>query len=117
MKREPLLSDEQIVQVGLGVFDRASVKKSRPLQHLYNAKYCGAAQVRDHYEAARAKDAELIQRLVDAIMDNASYRLLTEGEEGDTVSDFMNVKLTAGEAGPVCPGLRLAIVTRRVFNS
>jgi hypothetical protein len=25
-----------------------------------------------------------------------------------------NVKLTAGEAGPVCPGLRLACVTRRV---
>lgn len=73
MKREPLLSDEQIVQVGLGVFDRASVKKSRPLQHLYNAKYCGAAQVRDHYEAARAKDAELIQRLVNALEYVASY--------------------------------------------
>jgi hypothetical protein len=26
-----------------------------------------------------------------------------------------NVKLTAGEAGPVRPGLRLAIVTRRVL--
>jgi len=28
-----------------------------------------------------------------------------------------NVKLTAGEAGPVRPGLRLACVTRRVLNS
>ena len=28
-----------------------------------------------------------------------------------------NVKLTAGEAGPVRRGLRLAIVTRRVFLS
>jgi uncharacterized membrane protein len=27
-----------------------------------------------------------------------------------------NVKLTAGEAGPVCPGLRLACVTRRVLT-
>ncbi len=27
-----------------------------------------------------------------------------------------NVKLTAGEAGPVRPGLRLAIVTRRVLT-
>ena len=28
-----------------------------------------------------------------------------------------NVELTAGEAGPVRPGLRLAWVTRRVFLS
>ena len=86
MKREPLLSDEQIVQVGLGVFDRASVKKSRPLQHLYNAKYCGAAQVRDHYEAARAKDAELIQRLVDVLDWYVKEDDVMEGGEWDEMN-------------------------------
>lgn len=29
----------------------------------------GAKELRDHYEAARAKDAELIQQLVDALWD------------------------------------------------
>lgn len=67
MKREPLLSDEAIVQIGCGILHRDDVKKSRNLQHLFNAKYLGALQVRNYYEAARAKDAELIQRLVDAL--------------------------------------------------
>ena len=47
-KREPLLSDERILDPELTI----------PL---------GAKMVRDIYEAARAKDAELIQRLVDGL--------------------------------------------------
>ena len=39
------------------------------------------------------KDRELIQMAVDAIIDNAKHRLLTEGEEGDTVNDFLNMTL------------------------
>jgi hypothetical protein len=66
----------------------------------------GLEHVRDIYEAARAKDAELIQRLVDAIMDNARYRLLTEGEEGDTVSDFMNMTLNEALAAADAHGFK-----------
>jgi hypothetical protein len=47
-KREPLLSDEGVVRL-----DDIHGKKMSPFE------------VRDHYEAARAKDAELIQMLVD----------------------------------------------------
>lgn len=36
-----------------------------------------------------------LQLAVDAIMDNARYRLLTEGEGGDTVTDFLNMTLNA----------------------
>ena len=55
---------------------------------------------------ACAKKDELIQRLVDAIMDNARYRLLTEGEEGDTVSDFMNMTLTEALAAAEAEGFK-----------
>jgi hypothetical protein len=50
-KREPLLSDEELMEL-------TYVKEDgrRPSE-----------QVRDFYEAARAKDAELIQRLVDEV--------------------------------------------------
>ena len=50
-KQEPLLSDEELMEL-------TYVKEDgrRPSE-----------QVRDFYEAARAKDAELIQRLVDAV--------------------------------------------------
>jgi hypothetical protein len=50
-KREPLLSDEEMMEL-------TYVKEDgrRPSE-----------QVRDFYEAARAKDAELIQQLVDAL--------------------------------------------------
>jgi hypothetical protein len=50
-KREPLLSDEDINDPKLVI----------PL---------GAKMIRDIYEADRAKDAELIQRLVDALHDS-----------------------------------------------
>jgi hypothetical protein len=56
-KREPLLSDEELMEL-------TYVKEDgrRPSE-----------QVRDFYEAARAKDAELIQRLVDALEWVAAY--------------------------------------------
>ena len=40
----------------------------------------------------------IIQELVDAIMDNARHRLLAEGEEGDTVNDFLNMTLNTALA-------------------
>ena len=58
----------------------------------------GAKMIRDIYEADRQKTLEVVQALVDAIVDNAKYRLLTEGEEGDTLSDFMNLTLNAAIA-------------------
>jgi hypothetical protein len=62
-KREPLLSDEFMENHadkwnegvrGITIKDRACL-------------LIGADWAREHYEAARAKDAELIQQLVDAV--------------------------------------------------
>ena len=62
-KREPLLSDEFMENHadkwnegvrGITIKDRACL-------------LIGADWAREHYEAARAKDAELIQQLVDAL--------------------------------------------------
>lgn len=54
-ERKPLVSDEQIEAVAIDKHDGS-----------LSDWLVGAAHVRDLYEAARAKDAELIQRLVDA---------------------------------------------------
>ena len=54
-----------------------------------------AYAVRRIYEADRAKTREVVQELVNAIVGNAEYRLLTEGEEGDTLNDFMNLTFNA----------------------
>ena len=53
-KREPLLSDDGIT------------KMVPPEADFYDCELIGN-QVREVYEAARAKDAELIQRLVDGL--------------------------------------------------
>lgn len=61
-KREPLLSDEQIIEeqeAWDGSIDGGELAKKH---QTYTARW-----VRDTYEAARAKDAELIQQLVDAL--------------------------------------------------
>jgi hypothetical protein len=53
-KREPLLSDDEITKV------------VPPEADFYDCELT-AIRVREVYEAARAKDAELIQRLVDEL--------------------------------------------------
>jgi 2-polyprenyl-6-methoxyphenol hydroxylase-like FAD-dependent oxidoreductase len=58
--RPPLLSDEDLQDEDRGVFGMER------------------EEVRDFYEAARAKDAELIQKLVDAMAYRMSHRF---GEE------------------------------------
>lgn len=55
-KREPLLGDEQISDLAFKNEGRAAA-----------TRYAMGAEVRDFYEAARAKDAELIQMLVNAL--------------------------------------------------
>lgn len=71
-KREPLLSDEDILSPYLII----------PL---------GAKTVRDFYEAARAKDAELIQHLVDAI-----HRVDMEGPCFPFMIDALQAAAAAG---------------------
>jgi hypothetical protein len=58
-KREPLLSDDELREMR----DNTSTISTYPVY----AWLDGAMDIRDHYEAARAKDAELIQMLVDEV--------------------------------------------------
>ena len=73
-KREPLLSDKDINDPKLVI----------PL---------GAKMIRDIYEAARAKDAELIQQLVDAL---ANLRHIYEFREPLTGMDELEAAAAAG---------------------
>ena len=66
-ERPPLLSDEDVKRIALGYFTPEYVQKSRVAQDLYNASYVAIHKALEICEAARAKDAELIQRLVDAL--------------------------------------------------
>ena len=73
-KREPLLSDKDINDPKLVI----------PL---------GAKMIRDIYETARAKDAELIQQLVDAL---ANLRHIYEFREPLTGMDELEAAAAAG---------------------
>jgi hypothetical protein len=67
-EREPLLSDEQME--GMLLTDEVCIKVQDARMLSIKTGYglaLGASLVRDFYEAARAKDAELIQQLVDAL--------------------------------------------------
>ena len=67
-EREPLLSDEQMQEMLLT--DEVCIKVQDAGMRSVKTGYglaLGASLVRDFYETARAKDAELIQKLVDAI--------------------------------------------------
>jgi len=70
-KREPLLSDRNL-------WDRS------------------AEIVRDFYEAARAKDAELIQRLVDALENLREIHQESAGREALTGMDELAAAAAAG---------------------
>lgn len=65
--RPPLLSDDEMQGVALGYYTKEHVKKYHSAKEMYNASYVAVHKIRDFYEAARAKDAELIQRLVDGL--------------------------------------------------
>ena len=71
--RPPLLSDDEMQGVALGYYTKEHVKKYHSAKEMYNASYVAVHKIRDIYEAARAKDAELIQMLVDCI--RHSYHL------------------------------------------
>ena len=79
-KREPLLSDDALVEL-------TYVKEDgrRPSE-----------QVRDFYEAARAKDAELIQMLVDALRNLRDIHEFRVGREPLTGTDELAAAAAAG---------------------
>ena len=79
-KREPLLSDEELMEL-------TYVKEDgrRPSE-----------QVRDFYEAARAKDAELIQQLVDALANLRDIHQFRVGREPLTGMDELAAAAAAG---------------------
>jgi hypothetical protein len=79
-KREPLLSDEELMEL-------TYVKEDgrRPSE-----------QVRDFYEAARAKDAELIQQLVDALANLRDIHQFRVGREPLTGMDELEAAAAAG---------------------
>jgi len=79
-KREPLLSDEELMEL-------TYVKEDgrRPSE-----------QVRDFYEAARAKDAELIQQLVDALANLRDIHEERAGREPLTGMDELEAAEAAG---------------------
>ena len=76
-KREPLLSDEDINDPKLVI----------PL---------GAKMIRDIYEADRAKDAELIQQLVDALENLREIHQEWAGREALTGMDELAAAAAAG---------------------
>jgi hypothetical protein len=79
-KREPLLSDEELMEL-------TYVKEDgrRPSE-----------QVRDFYEAARAKDAELIQQMVDALENLREIYQEWAGREALTGMDELAAAEAAG---------------------
>jgi hypothetical protein len=67
-KREPLFSDDNINEQA-----QLAIAKCQPDANPMFIYVLAAMDTRDEYEAARAKDAELIQNLVDALDANAGY--------------------------------------------
>ena len=80
--REPLLSDSVIATGG----------------DMDHPRGLSPYQVRDHYEAARAKDAELIQRFVDHNAKWAGYGCLEADREwDDIITDCFKAGFTTTE--------------------
>jgi hypothetical protein len=86
-KRNPLLSDDAISEAFLyGPFVPDAL-------HGYRS---GANYARDIYEAARAKDAELIQQLVDALANLRDIHEFRVGREPLTGMDELEAAAAAG---------------------
>ena len=66
-KEEPLITDDQLVEMTLknSMITREQVQRNEDLQPMYNARYLGGYDVRAIYEAQRTKDRALIQTLMD----------------------------------------------------
>ena len=89
--RPPLLSDEDVQRIALGYFTPEYVQKSRVAQDLYNASYVAIHKALEICETARAKDAELIQRLVDGLQ-----QIADEGHWTPDMHELLNVATAAG---------------------
>ena len=88
-KREPLLSNEQIAtKCNFMCYPHESIA----------VRLC--TSLMDMYEAARAKDAELIQLLVDAVgmIDKYAKRDTMNSEEEDVIVAKWTTALAAAEA-------------------
>ncbi len=88
---DPLLSDELIEQFNEDQHEQCAFdwKMSEDASfHFTNGHLAGMREIIPHYEASRAKDAELIQRLVDA---------------GDVMKQWLGLTLQMdGESCPDC---------------
>ena len=69
-KREPLLSDEQMRDM-----------VTCGLEYVDEIRMVGAVRVNSWHEAARDKDAELIQALVDALYGATDLEMQTKAQE------------------------------------
>ena len=84
-KREPLLSDEQMRDmVACGV------------EYVDEIRMVGAVRVNSWHESARAKDAELIQQLVDALRNLRDIHEFRVGREPLTGTDELAAAAAAG---------------------
>lgn len=94
-KREPLLSDEGYRQIINDLADGCGVDTRTPEgSRAYTTMSETARAVREVYEAARAKDAELIQLLVDALYKAPGVSMLHEGVCNDQSCGCDQVKDT-----------------------
>ena len=91
--REPLLSDEDVQHIALGYYTKEQVRKYHSAKELYNASYVAIHKARDIYEAARAKDAELIQMAVDLASNTKKWQ---DGYGCDAEDQFLSAAAAAG---------------------
>jgi hypothetical protein len=86
-KREPLLSDQSI---------RETFMYGSLILDAEHGFMSGANYARHEYEDARAKDAELIQRLVDALNVACNYAVCYEDAEFVKGADALSAAEAAG---------------------
>lgn len=63
----PLVSDERLRKIAMGLSDEHGIRTNRKLQHLYNAGYVAANDMRRIYEQDRQRTREVVQALVNCI--------------------------------------------------
>lgn len=94
--KTPFVSDEQIRSVPMHDIDTGELVALEEMSP-YRVRDLYEAELQALRDRVEPRD-RIIQELVDAIMDNARHRLLAEGEEGDTVNDFLNMTLNTALA-------------------
>lgn len=93
-RREPLLGDELIEAFNEDQHEQCAFdwKMSEDASfHFTNGHLAGMREIIPHYEAARAKDAELIQRLVDGLQ-----QIADEGHWTPDMNELLNAAAAAG---------------------